>query len=338
MPGIVVYMESLERLIARLRHLGSDTPNVEVKSAHGGLPESVDETLCSFGNLPGGGLLILGLDETKGFAAVGLRDAALLAAGLVSKARQVIDPPLNVSVNVEVFEGADLVVAQIHEVDTSAKPCRVKRSGKAYLRFADGDYTLSQLEIDGFIANRTRPKFDEAEVPEASVEDLDHERLADFLVTARNLDRRLAPINNDTELLLKTGVISRSKIPTVAGLLALGAYPQQFLRYFTIRAALLPADARQSTRALDSATFTGPVGAMLKATKNHPWRPAHLHFMIDAPGYERLITHVFRDHDQYLDSDVVFGVRQSLVADWVKQADGTYSLHYDFVLNPTGGA
>ena len=78
----------------------------------------------------------------------------------------------------------------------------------------------------------------------------------------------------------------------------------------------------------------GPVGAMLKATNNHPWRPAHLHFMIEAPGYERLITHVFRDHDQYLDSDVVFGVRSTLIADWIKHADGTYSLDYDFVLNP----
>lgn len=79
----------------------------------------------------------------------------------------------------------------------------------------------------------------------------------------------------------------------------------------------------------------GPVGTMLKATKNHPWRPAHLHFMIEAPGYERLITHVFRDHDQYLDSDVVFGVRSTLIADWIKHPDGTYSLDYDFVLNPT---
>jgi len=78
----------------------------------------------------------------------------------------------------------------------------------------------------------------------------------------------------------------------------------------------------------------GPVGRMLAATNNHPWRPAHLHFMIEAPGYERLITHVFRNHDQYLDSDVVFGVRQSLVADWVQQPDGSYLLEYDFVLNP----
>jgi len=78
----------------------------------------------------------------------------------------------------------------------------------------------------------------------------------------------------------------------------------------------------------------GPVGEMLRASGNHPWRPAHLHFMITAPGYETLITHVFRDGDTYLDSDAVFGVRQSLVAEWVEQADGTYLLEFDFVLNP----
>jgi hydroxyquinol 1,2-dioxygenase len=78
----------------------------------------------------------------------------------------------------------------------------------------------------------------------------------------------------------------------------------------------------------------GPVGDMLRATARHPWRPAHLHFMIQAPGYETLVTHVFRDGDAYLDSDAVFGVRQSLVADWVKQPDGTTTLDFDFVLNP----
>ena len=80
----------------------------------------------------------------------------------------------------------------------------------------------------------------------------------------------------------------------------------------------------------------GPVGQMLAATQNHPWRPAHLHFMIEAAGYERLITHVFRDHDPYLDSDVVFGVRSSLIADWVKLPDGSHSLEFNFVLNPVG--
>ena len=78
----------------------------------------------------------------------------------------------------------------------------------------------------------------------------------------------------------------------------------------------------------------GPVGDLLKAAGRHPWRPAHLHFMIKAPGYETLITHVFRSDDPYLDSDAVFGVRQSLIADWKEQPDGSYLVEYDFVLNP----
>ncbi|NIF18231.1 intradiol ring-cleavage dioxygenase [Pantoea sp. Cy-639] len=91
----------------------------------------------------------------------------------------------------------------------------------------------------------------------------------------------------------------------------------------------------------------GPVGRMLEALGRHPWRPAHLHFMIVAPGYERLITHVFRNGCAYLDSDAVFGVRSTLVADWVRHdpglaPDGTrspvpfYTLRYDFVLNTAG--
>jgi hydroxyquinol 1,2-dioxygenase len=79
----------------------------------------------------------------------------------------------------------------------------------------------------------------------------------------------------------------------------------------------------------------GPVGELLRAAGRHPWRPAHVHFMIEAPGYERLVTHVFRHDDAYLDSDAVFGVRNSLVADWNVQPDGSGRLHFDFVLNPS---
>jgi protocatechuate 3,4-dioxygenase beta subunit len=53
----------------------------------------------------------------------------------------------------------------------------------------------------------------------------------------------------------------------------------------------------------------GPVGEMIMQTKRHPMRPAHVHFLVNAKGYEPLITHVFIDGDKYLDSDVVFGVK-----------------------------
>jgi hydroxyquinol 1,2-dioxygenase len=88
----------------------------------------------------------------------------------------------------------------------------------------------------------------------------------------------------------------------------------------------------------------GPVGRMLEALGRHPWRPAHLHFMITAPGYERLVTHVFREGDRYLDCDAVFGVRSSLIAPWLRHEggrspDGTEmsrpfsTLTFDFVLS-----
>lgn len=90
----------------------------------------------------------------------------------------------------------------------------------------------------------------------------------------------------------------------------------------------------------------GPGGRLLKALGRHAWRPAHLHFMITAPGYRRLVTHVFRDGDRYLDSDAVFGVRSSLIADWVRHEPGItpdgrastlafYTLDFDFVLEKT---
>lgn len=63
----------------------------------------------------------------------------------------------------------------------------------------------------------------------------------------------------------------------------------------------------------------GPVGDMLKATGRHPWRPAHLHFMAASPGHTTLVTHVFVDGDKYLESDAVFGVKDSLIDAYPEQ-------------------
>jgi hydroxyquinol 1,2-dioxygenase len=87
----------------------------------------------------------------------------------------------------------------------------------------------------------------------------------------------------------------------------------------------------------------GPVGEMLEAQERHPWRPAHVHFMISAPGFEQLVTHVFVASDKYLDSDVVFGVKDSLIRDFVRCPPGRapdgrtvdtayFHLNYDFGL------
>jgi protocatechuate 3,4-dioxygenase beta subunit len=87
----------------------------------------------------------------------------------------------------------------------------------------------------------------------------------------------------------------------------------------------------------------GPAGELLRAQNRHPYRPAHLHFLAYKPNYKTLITQVFVDGDERLQSDVVFGVTQHLIGNYQQhdkpRADGAadppwYSLQYTFVMEP----
>ena len=91
----------------------------------------------------------------------------------------------------------------------------------------------------------------------------------------------------------------------------------------------------------------GPVGDLIGRTEISHFRPAHIHFLINVPGYEPLITHLFREGSQYLDSDVVFGTKQELVVRFEEREPGPtpdgdtsevpwVEARYDFVLQPQG--
>ncbi|GAA3784988.1 dioxygenase family protein [Streptomyces chiangmaiensis] len=89
----------------------------------------------------------------------------------------------------------------------------------------------------------------------------------------------------------------------------------------------------------------GPVGDLISTTDISHFRPAHVHFLIDEPGYRKLITHLFQEGSEYLDSDVVFGTKDALIVRFTEKPAGTAPdgsrieqpyLHaeYDFVLQP----
>lgn len=80
----------------------------------------------------------------------------------------------------------------------------------------------------------------------------------------------------------------------------------------------------------------GPVGQMLCALGRHPYRPAHMHFIITAPGFEKVVTHTFVGDDPYITSDAVFGVKDSLVAPFERIENGRamWRSRFDFVLVP----
>jgi protocatechuate 3,4-dioxygenase beta subunit len=80
----------------------------------------------------------------------------------------------------------------------------------------------------------------------------------------------------------------------------------------------------------------GPVGNLLAALGRHPNRPAHMHFLVTAPGYQRLVTHTFVGDDPWIGSDAVFGVKATLVAPFERAEDGhtDWRSPFDFVLTP----
>lgn len=79
----------------------------------------------------------------------------------------------------------------------------------------------------------------------------------------------------------------------------------------------------------------GPCGVLLKAQRRHPNRPAHLHFMVSKPGFKVLVSQVYADDDENLESDPTFGVTRRLIGRYAMQPDGqSATLAYDFRLEP----
>lgn len=84
----------------------------------------------------------------------------------------------------------------------------------------------------------------------------------------------------------------------------------------------------------------GPVGQMLGELGRHPFRPAHMHFIISKGGFDTIVTHTFVAGDPYLESDAVFGVKASLIAGFerVEGGDTRWRSHFDFVMHKGGAA
>jgi hydroxyquinol 1,2-dioxygenase len=72
----------------------------------------------------------------------------------------------------------------------------------------------------------------------------------------------------------------------------------------------------------------GPVGTLLHATKRHPYRPAHIHFIVTAPGFRALTTHIFVAGSEYIESDAVFAVKKSLIKDFTPVDDPTQAAEF----------
>ncbi len=265
LSGHICYLSfvlDITDIVSSLRTAGGDTTAIEVKSAAGGMPQSLTHSLSALANLPGGGTVILGLDEATGFTPVTLADRQALKQALGNIARN-LTPPAALAIHDAQVDGQPVIVVVVAECIVSQKPSYVTSSRKAYGRSFDGDYELSELERQAFLVARTYPTSDQDAVPGSSIADLDPDLLTDWVATVRDRNPTgLGRFSDHAELLRRGGVTTSTGELTVAGLLALGSYPQQFFPRYVIQLASSPTPGA-TVRALAASTLDGPIPTML---------------------------------------------------------------------------
>ncbi len=263
---------SLDAMVERLRRLGLEPTEIEVKAAVGGLPKTVVETLSAFAN-GDGGTLLLGLDEdgfrlAPGFEATKIRDA------LAEACHQKVTPPIRTSIEVVDFEGAHVVRLDVEEIDPVDKPCFVTDRGEyngSYIRGGDGDRKLSRYEVTQLLSNREQPTHDQEVVVEASLDDLDPRMVEQVLRHAGDRSPRAFDGVEPVTALTRLGAVKEvegAPRPTLAGLLSLGVYPQQFFPQLFASVVVLPTTQMgelgpEGERFLENVTVDGPIPVIL---------------------------------------------------------------------------
>lgn len=269
-----VYDFDLEDYIGLARRLGADTERVEVKAAAQGLPKSVAETLSAFSNTSGG-VVVLGLAERAGFQAVPGFKARVVADGLAQMCGEKMEPPVRASVEIVEFEGAPVVVATVPELPPELKPCFIKSRAMhdgSYVRVGDGDRRLSPYEVDRLLEGRRPPRYDREVVEEAVMGDFDEELLEGFIRRQRADSPRAFKGMSDEELLEALCVMGRDgegvARPTLAGLMALGRFPQRYFPRACLSFTVIPGTSKadvgaEGLRFLDSREIVGPIPVMI---------------------------------------------------------------------------
>ncbi|MDY6010525.1 MAG: putative DNA binding domain-containing protein, partial [Duodenibacillus sp.] len=244
----------LRTAIERMRLIGSDTQHFEVKSAGKAIPENLSETISAFANRDGG-TIILGLDEKNHFAAVPDFNAAAAHDALLRLGDD-FTPPCRLNIERFPFENNEIVVAVVEAAPLDQRPCYITKKGLRYgsfIRTGDGDKRLTDYEIERLREFHRQPSFDREPIDEASIDDLNASVLEAIVQRNREISPRIFGKMEPMDILTKLGAIAPDGkdggryVPTLAGLLSAGIYPQEFFPRLNITFTVYPGLTKAQT-------------------------------------------------------------------------------------------
>lgn len=255
----------LRETLSQLRAFGDDTTLVECKTAGGGVPKNIGETLCAFANMPQSGAILLGVSERRGFEVTGVDDPAQMEKKVTSVNRAAVKPAPQLEFTHLSLEGKNVVVVEVTPLLPSEKPANY--DGKPYLRQADGDYVmnsndLKMLELSA-LAERQQAHFDFESVPGTDADVLDGEVLTGYLKAVRGSRSRISKIDDDAQLLQVTNVTNSEGNVRFGGLYALGFLPQSVEPALGATAAVRLSRGEGVGRNRNLTEIEGPLPVML---------------------------------------------------------------------------
>ncbi|MCO8277138.1 putative DNA binding domain-containing protein [Actinoplanes sp. TRM 88003] len=258
----------LSQLIEALRAHGADHFTCEVKKSKGGMPVTLWESISAFSNAAGGTLL-LGVDEKSDFAVTGVDDPAAMESHIGAVCSE-MEPPVRAEIQTFSIEGQQVVCCTVPPVPREQRPCHRRALGPwagSRVRVADGDRKLTDYEVAVLLANRTEPRCDVSPVREARFEDLDAELISAFLRRIRETRGDIFQRVDDQRALMMLNVLTTHEehvVPTLAGLLVFGIYPQTFQPQLDVTIVAYPTTeagvpGRFGERFIENRSIDGPI-------------------------------------------------------------------------------
>ena len=280
-------------LIKKIQVQKVETKNIELKSANGGYPKKLYDTLSAFSNQDDGGIIIFGIHETKDFDIVGVYDAQDLQKKVNEQCKQMV-PIIRPVFTVTMFEDKSIVSAEIPSIDISERPCYYGGLGRikgSYIRVGDSDEPMSEYEIYSYESFRKKHEDDIRITQAAEMNALETTSFLKYIEKIKENNPKLSKIN-DTEIYKFLNMIVDGK-PTLACTLLFSLYPQMFYPNYTVNAMVVMGYekgeiAPDGARFIDNRRIEGTLEDMLNDTIRFLSKNMHVETIIDAVSGKRM--------------------------------------------------
>lgn len=231
-------LQELKELVKVIQSTKSESNYIELKAASDGAPKIYD-TLSSFSNQPGGGVIVFGIDE-KDYSVCGVYDAADLQKRIDEQALQ-MEPVVRPVCTMAEIDGKIVMSAEIAEMEVSLRPCFYRGKGRnqgSYVRTGDADRKMTEYEVYSYEAFRKKIQDELRNTDRAILKDIETDYLDDYLFKLKQIKPNLAQEKKEKQLRLQG--FTNDNVPTLAGTLMFAEYPQAYYPRLCITAVVVP--------------------------------------------------------------------------------------------------